>query len=272
MTPSRRFRVYAGIAAAIAFAAGIGSAWAQIAVFDVATTSRNAATAAAKESILETLSEQHSRLRRMAQRLSFHTSLDKYSTRDTPRWRIHDFDPAGAFPYATGFHGALNYGDASGGEYLRVARARASAQELLAGLPPNERQAIERALATLDLADSTIIAGADQSGRLRYNGRREQAAIDALEAHVLDPSLDQSATAVLDKISGAVLIETRQKQARLQFLSAIVEQLLVDNKRARDTEAAGLNMQLGRLRSMNSGEEGGFLTGAANDLRAWRQP
>ena len=56
----------------------------------------------------------------------------------------------------------------------------------------------------------------------------------------IDPSEGQSATAVLDKISGAALLETRQKQARLQYLTAIVEQLVVDNKRARDTEAAAV--------------------------------
>jgi hypothetical protein len=99
-------------------------------------------------------------------------------------------------------------------------------------------------------------------------------AIGELERHVTDPSPDQSATAVLDKISGAALIETGQKQARLQFLTALVEQLLVDSKRARDTEAAALNMQLGRLRAFGDGEErrNGLLEGAAEDLRAWRQP
>ena len=76
---------------------------------------------------------------------------------------------------------------------------------------------------------------------------------------------------MLDKLAGAALIETQQKQARLQFLAAAVEQLLVDNKRARDTEAAALNMRLGQLHQ-DEGEESGFLTGAGDDLRNWRQP
>ena len=78
-------------------------------------------------------------------------------------------------------------------------------------------------------------------------------------------------TAVLDKISGAVLLETRQKQARMQFLAAIAEQLLVDNKRARDTEAAAMNMQLGRLRDGRAAKTS-LLAGAGDDLRSWRQP
>ena len=49
---------------------------------------------------------------------------------------------------------------------------------------------------------------------------------------------------MLDKISGAVLIGARQRQARTQLLSGIVEQLLVESKRARDTEASDMNMQL----------------------------
>ena len=48
----------------------------------------------------------------------------------------------------------------------------------------------------------------------------ELAAIDALERHVIDPSDDQSLTAILDKVSGAVLIETRQKQEEPCFTVA----------------------------------------------------
>ena len=104
--------------------------------------------------------------------------------------------------------------------------------------------AIRAQLATLDLADSTIVSGTDQDGQLRYNGRKELDAIEALQADVIDPSDDQSTAAVLDKVSGAGLIRARQQQARIQFLAAIVEQMVVDNKRSRDTEAAVMNMRL----------------------------
>lgn len=265
----RRTRVLLSAAALVGIA--VTSASAQLVVTDPATTARNAVTARLKSSILEVLTEQHSKLRRMARRLSAHTNLDKYASPEPPRWRTHDFE---TFLYANGYHAALNYGDVSGAEYERVTRSRQSPGDLLARLTPAARDVVRRTLATLDLADSAAIAATHQTGALRYNGRRELRAIDALEAHVIDPSDDQSATAVLGKISGGVLVETRQKQARLQFLAAIVEQLLVDNKRSRDTEAAVLNMQLGRLRVGRGCGEGcvGFLTGAANDLRTWRQP
>jgi hypothetical protein len=87
----------------------------------------------------------------------------------------------------------------------------------------------------------------------------------------LDNSTDQSATAVLDKISGAGLIRAQQQQARMQFLAAIVEQLLIDNKRARDTETATMNMQLQRLRSGTAANQN-LVAGSADDLRTWRQP
>jgi hypothetical protein len=251
---------------------GLGSAWAFV-VTDPVTTARNAVTAVLKRQIVDTIMQQRDRLRRMAQRLSAHTNLNKYAVHGPPRWHAHASDPE-ASPYTHGYLDALTYGDPTGAQFARASRSRISIDDALSALTPAARESFERALATLDLADSTIVAGTHQSGLLRANGRHEMRAIDELERHVTDPSSDQSATAVLDKISGAALVETRQTQARLQFLTALVEQLLVDNKRARDTEAAALNMQLGRLRTFGNGEEGsaGLLRGAAEDLRTWRQP
>jgi hypothetical protein len=83
--------------------------------------------------------------------------------------------------------------------------------------------------------------------------------------------LEQSTTAVLDKISGAALIGARQRQARTQLLAGIVEQLLVESKRARDSEAAAMNMQLIAWRDRHAANTA-FVDGAGDALRAWRQP
>ena len=88
---------------------------------------------------------------------------------------------------------------------------------------------------------------------------------------MIDPSDEQSATAVLDKISGAVLVGARQRQARTQLLTGIVEQLLIDSKRARDAEAAAINMQLVTWRDGRAANEA-FVAGTGDALRAWRQP
>ena len=249
----------------------IPTASAQLIVSDNATTTRNTVVARLKDSILEVLAEQHSKLRRMAMRLSLHTDLGKYIAEAPPLWRTHDFE---SYLYANGYTAALNYGDATGREYERLARRRVQAADVLAAVPSHVRDVLDQSMATIDLADATAMVATHQTGTLRINGRREARAINILEADTIDPSLEQSATAVLDKVSGAVLIGTRQKQARLQLLTGIVEQLLVDSKRARDAETAALNMQLNRIRAAEWGEAGtsNMLSGASHVLRTWRQP
>ena len=253
---------------------GVTVARAQIVVTDPATTLKNIAIAALKNEVVDVLTNQATRLRKMAKRLSLATNLDKYSLTDPPAWRIHWFIEDGTFLYANPYTAALNYGDGTGQSFEEVSRERVAPGAELSEFSGEEDtaalDAIKSELATLDIADSTIIAGTDQTGQLRYNGRKEQAAIDALDADVIDPSPSQSATAVLDKISGASLIRARQQQARLQFLTGIVEQLLVDNKRSRDTETAVMNMQLLRLRDGRAANSS-LIAGAGDDLRRWRQ-
>ncbi|MGE3341849.1 MAG: hypothetical protein AB7L71_00320 [Vicinamibacterales bacterium] len=223
-----------------------------------------------KNQLVELARTQHERLRNMAARLSAHTTLNKYVAPDPPDWR--PYDDAADFAFGNAYRAALTVGDPAGTAHADVTRTRQPAGDLLAGLTPASRETLERALATLDAADSALILGTHQAGLLRSNGPFEASAIDALESHVIDPSADQSATAVLDKISGAVLLETRQKQARLQYLTAIVEQLIIDNKRSRDTETAALNMRLRQLQATSDNEGESFVAGASDDLRNWRQP
>src|SRR2546422_74624 len=110
-----------------------------------------------------------------------------------------------------------------------------------------------------------------EPGQVRYHGRRELQAISELEADVIEPSQEQSATAVLEKLSGATLIGTRQRQARTELLVGIVEQLLVDSKRTRDTEASAMNMQLATWRTGSAANDA-FVRGSGDALRTWRQP
>lgn len=245
-------------------------AWAQWVITDPSTTARNTVTAILKSSLLQTLNLERERLQKMSKRLSVLTPLRKYVLGDIPLWRTHAWD-TDTFPYAADYMAALTYGDSGGRGYLGVARHRLPADAVLAQAAAGARDTMSRALATLDAADSMLMAATHQTGMLRLNGRRELAAIDALERHVVDPSEEQSMTAVLDKISGAVLIETRQEQTRVQLLAAVAEQLIVENKRSRDAETAALNMQLGRLRGGRVANSS-LLSGASADLRTWRQP
>lgn len=272
---SRRRMILVCAAVVVVLSLGAGLARAQLVIFDPAVVFRNTAIAALKDVLLDTLFNEADRLRQMAKRLSASTNLAKYliTDDDTPKWRIHPFQFE-KFLYANGYNAALNYGDGTGTAYEEVARSRTTPGAELAALvdtAPDAEAALIAELATLDAADSSLIAGTNQTGLLRYNGRRELAAIEALQDDALDPSPDQSATAVLDKISGAALIRAQQQQARMQFLAAIVEQLLVDNKRDRDTEAAAMNMQLERLR-WGSAANRSLVAGSADVLRTWRQP
>jgi hypothetical protein len=246
---------------------GVSAVRAQIAVYDAATTARNAATAVAKEYLLQVQRDQYSQLRRMAQRLSLFTDLAKYALEDPPRWRTH-----GEFLFSSAYNDALIFGDATGSAYLNLTHPLAAPIGRLDGLPQAARRPMMARLATVNLTDAAAIAATHDTGRLRFNGRkREQPAIDALEGHVIDLSNEESTTAVLDKISGAVLIAARQRQARTQLLAGVAEQLLVDSKRARDAETASLNMQLVTWRAGRTVNDA-FVAGTGDALRTWRQP
>jgi len=241
---------------------------AQIAVYDAATTARNTASAVLKEYILNTQREQHTRLREMARRLSAFTNIRRYAVADPPRWRTH----GGDFLFIEPYNEALIFGDPAGAAYLAVSHAVSATRSIPNTLTVAARRELAADLATLDVADAAAIAAVNDTGQLRFNGRKQELpAIDALESHVIDPSNEQSATAVLDKISGAVLIGARQRQARTQLLAAVVEQLLVDSKRARDADAAAMNMQLVRWRDARAANEA-FVAGSGDALRTWRQP
>ena len=68
-----------------------------------------------------------------------------------------------------------------------------------------------------------------------------------------------------------MLVGARQRQARMQLLASIVEQLVVESKRARDTDAAAMNLQLATWRDGRAANAA-FVAGTGDALRTWRQP
>jgi hypothetical protein len=257
-----------GLGIVLLICVAASSVSAQVVVTDPAVTARNAITATVKDYLLNLQREEHSQLRRMATRLSMHTNLSKYALPDPPRWRTH----GGEFLFAGPYNDALIFGDGGGAAYVELTHRLLSAARDLARLPAGARRSLLARLATIELTDAAAIAATHDTGQLRLNGRRrELQVIDALEADVIDPSNEQSATAVLDKITGAVLVGVRQRQGRAQLLAGIVEQLLIEGKRARDSEAAAMNMRLVIWRDGRAANEA-FIAGSANALRTWRQP
>jgi len=259
------------VSLALAFVLFTGSvASAQWVITDPAVTARNAAIAVLKEYLLNTQTEQRRQLRRMSRRLSFVTSLDRYVLSEVPRWRTHGLPYPAYSPFTTPLESGLIFGDAAGAGWVAGTDALETATALLGRLNPTARRAVLARLATVEAADAVGISALNDSGQLRFNGRRELAAINALEGDVVDPSQDQSTSAVLDKLSGAALIGTRQRQARTQLLAGVLEQLLVDSKRARDAETGILNMQIEQWRVGRAANEA-FVVGSGDALRAWRQ-
>ena len=256
------------IVATVIVVGGPREAVAQLVVHDAATTAQNRITAALKELQYFTQLQQHNKLLEMARRLSALTNLRKYALADVPRWRTH----GGDFYYAQAYNDALIFGDPTGAAFVDLSHPLLAAQGLVSRLDPVARRVVEARLATVNLADAAAIAGTHGTGQLRLFGRKnELPAIDALERDVIDPSSEQSSTAVLDKISGAVLIGARQRQARIQLLAGMLEQLLVDSKRARDTDSTAVDMQLVTWRDRRAADEA-FRAGAGDALLTWRQP
>jgi hypothetical protein len=241
---------------------------AQLVVYDAATTARNTVTATVKQFLLEMERQQHTKLREMARRLSALTNLSKYALEEVPRWRTH----GGDFFYAQPYNDALIFGDPTGSAFAELSQRLLNDPRLLDRFSPTARRLVEARLATVNAADAAAIAATHGSGQLRLLGRRgELQAIDALERDAVDPSSTQSTAAVLDKISGATLIGARQRQARIQLLVGMLEQLLVDSKRARDTDVASLAMQMVTWRDGRAAAEA-FVAGSGDALRTWRQP
>lgn len=192
----------------------VAAVHAQVTVTDIAVTTQSRMTAVLQEYLHLLQRDQHSQLRRMAQRLSMFTDLGKFRVGDPPRWRIHDFEDPRLFHFSRAYNAAMNYGDASGLAYQGVSHPLTPAGTLLGRLPATAARALAARLATVHASDAAIITATHQSGQTRLNGRRELAAIDGLEGDVTNGTLEQSTTAVLDKISGAVLIGARQREAR----------------------------------------------------------
>ena len=252
---------------------GCLAASAQIMVYDPAVTARNGITASIEQSLQQIQTLQRKLLRKMARRLSVFTDLAKYRLPDAPRWRIHLFGDPSVVRFAGDYNAALNYGDPSGAAYQEVTVPMLDAAAILSGatLSADALREFASRLATIDVADATAISDTNDTGHVRYNGRKELVALEALEQDALDPSQDQSATAVLDKLSGASLLGARQRQARAELLVGIVEQLLVDSKRDRDTEAASMDMQLATWRDAPAANAA-FVAGSGDALASWRQP
>lgn len=177
-----------------------------------------------------------------------------------------------AADYASPLLDALNRGDAGGAKYLQTVAALEPIRDVLAHVPHDLRVRLGTAYATIELADRIARTAVHHAGVVRSNGGTVLRTIQALEDDAVSAD-DRFHTqaALLNKINGASVLGLRIASETHQSLVGVVEQLVVSNKRQRDTEAKLMDAQLHQWRFGRAyGEDLASRTAAALDN--WRQP
>lgn len=238
---------------------------AQFAVLDSANLAQTIQIAERTLQHYNQLRMQYDVIMRMARRLGV---LDQYriptipiASHDTSRWT-----------FGAAWLRALNAGDPTGAAYAASTVPILPTSAVPTSLSAAARRFLERAVATVEVADSVATLGAHQVALTRGYHGRIQSAVEDLERDVLNAAQPyHEMTAVLDKIAAGELVGRRQDTAANQLLSHALEQLLARSKRERDTEAATINMQLTTWRDGRAANAA-FVAGTGDALRTWRQP
>lgn len=245
-------------------------------IWDPASIAQHAIITAITETINTILGDQAEEVYKWSRRLSTWLPMAKYSidALDQPDWRLHSFWDASVI-FSKEYFRVLTYGgDASGVVgILPISVPRVNPDSVLMKLSPDASESLRADLATIDAADSTLILTSNMAGLLRYNGRSFGQANNDLQEDVLNESMDESATAVLDRIAAEQMIGARSKQTKIQMLAGLVELGVVDSKRERDRDVNQMNMMLRRMDKITDGEEGAdssMVTNATSVIRGWR--
>lgn len=236
---------------------------AQLQVTDPANIARQSITASIKESILEVSAKTNQVLTVMAKRLHQLHELREYAISRVAGWLDMPFSYLRVpLELTNGFMRTLQTGEAV---VDSVRQFDIDPRRL-------DQGPLESALTSLDLAGSVLSSGMEAAGRIRGNGASEASAIGRLERDVTGRG-SGSATEALDTLTGAALIRARQHEDRTKLATVMVETLLVENTRERQTEASAMRMRMGLLEH-HHGRSDDPAQGQswANDLQTWRQP
>lgn len=166
--------------------------------------------------------------------------------------------------------GALNVGDSGGSGYKQVVDPLDLPLDVLSRMPLALQRRFVDDYATIQMADSVSTLSIDQSGSARIKAIPWLQVLQALESDAFSPlSSFNSQTALLNKINSASVVGLKVEEQTNQFLSSAVEQLLVDNKRKRDTEAKLMNATINQWRYGASYGQSLFSRTASN-IDNWR--
>jgi hypothetical protein len=186
----------------------------------------------------------------------------------SPFWTFNTI--ASPFPSAAPVLNSLNTGDPTGTGYQQVIDPLDVPLDVLARMPLALQRRLTDQYASIQLADSVNAMGIDQSGTVRANGNALLQVLQTMEADAASPDgAFNTQTALLNKINGASVLGLQVGEQSNQFLSAVVEQLLVNTKRTRDTEADLMNATINQWRyGATYGQD--LYSRTAADLDTWR--
>lgn len=186
------------------------------------------------------------------------------------RWATYA-NPA-TTPYAEAILSALNIGDPTGGLYNVSVDRLDTIDDLIGSVPVDLRRRLRLLYGSLQFDDSVAKAAINQVGVTRTNGPFALSTIQNMEDDAVASSDDyHTQVALLDKINGAATLALRLDETASQLQMHILEQLLVQNKRTRDAEAAAMDARLFQWRyGAAYGRDLFSRTAAALD--SWRQP
>ncbi len=232
----------------LVFSVAVSSLTAQLAVFDPLNY------AEAIEQLLQ-LQQQYTQLvqtyqqirsqyqwmLRMAQRVPV-DMLSRYRVSPLP-WRT----PATTDVYGTsgGWVAGLNSGDAVGTGFRQATQALQVYGAGLLHLPAGEVSRVTTHYATVELYDSAAIHAIHGIGAVRQNGKELLTKLANLESDALSTSDDQNTLiASLNKANALATLTARAQQATNQIMVSMLEEHLVDGKRARDAEVNAINAHI----------------------------
>lgn len=240
-------------------------------VWDFTAILKTIAVNAVMDTIRDLSQQQAERLYKMSWRLQQFVPLARYiiSPDDRPEWRIFDWF-SDAVLVAKPYHQSLSYGDRNGDGFTAISLPHPDPADVLGGFSAEGASVVRSRMALIDLNDSAIIRSTDEAGLIRYHGRTSQHVVDIIQDAITKDDNEESATAVLDKISATRGIGLRDQEDRQKLRSAQVELATVDNIEMRDGMTTAFNSFINR--KQDEGRTGNALVAGADVLATWELP
>lgn len=182
---------------------------------------------------------------RQARRLPF-DMLARYHGHSID-WAFHDLESG--LLYAQRILGALNLGDPTGTAYRQSVNSLDLPGGAIDRMPTSLQERFKNAYAGVELADSVSALAVGQLGALRVDGPHNLQVAKDMEKDAVSNNGDlHTQIAVLNKINTAAVLGLRYQDHMTQALHSTLEQILVSNRRQRDTEALMINATIHQWR------------------------